>query len=372
MAQLTDNERYIYNYLNSKSSILSFYVPRVLDSKVSKDEKQNYIDRIVALIKEIYAIMENLQIDSVPINGFFNELYLLKESGIYEVDDLLNKYNYVRVIENGYINVLRKVSLRGKLRDEEIVCVEFLIKNHLIDDDIVFEHFLRSALLKEIEISYDSFETLFVDYAKMRMKEYVPCPKCVITSEKNLDFKEGYSYKDTMYLSYEDLQKLYYSGVFKSLKNLFHELGHVKQYKDIMLDKKSNPFILKQIKEEILSCYMPGYYEDNCEKISFELEAEFFGITEMLKLFINLGINFKNEKNPYTGVLAELIGGVNNNIRFVSGEEQTIDEVFDFLIIHHPELLATYPQLNTEYEIGYDDLVIRKDDFGRRDNNDFS
>ena len=58
---------------------------------------------------------------------------------------------------------------------------------------------------------------------------------------------------------------------------------------------------------------------------------------------------------------------VNNNIRFVSGEEQTIDEVFDFLIIHHPELLVTYPQLNNEYEIGYDDLVIRKDDFGRRD-----
>ena len=46
MAQMNDKERYIYGYLNSKSTTLSFYVPKILDSSIVGREKQAYIKRV--------------------------------------------------------------------------------------------------------------------------------------------------------------------------------------------------------------------------------------------------------------------------------------------------------------------------------------
>ena len=368
MIQANDKERYIYNYLNSKSSTLSFYVPRILNANASDEELNNYINRVISLITEIKMILKTLEIDEIPINQFFNELYKLSLCNISEVNELLEFYNYSNVLDKGYVDILREITLRRSMRGKNKLCAEFLIANDLVEDqELVYEHFINNILLKTPDIDYSTFELVMVKYAKFKMKQYVTDPKCEILSEQELNGMQSYAFKDTIYLCREDLQLMYSSGVFKALKNMFHELGHIKQYKEIIIDQNSSPYVIKQIKEEILSSFYPGYYENNYAKISFEAEAEIFSITELLKLFNKFGINFKKGQNPYLSTINKIISEVNDNNRYIDGVQDDLNEVFDFLIIHHPELLSTYPQLQEEYEISFGDLVVRKDDFGRRD-----
>ena len=367
MSEIADKERYIYNYLNNKSTALSFYAPRIVSPQVSDEERGYYIERVKVLVAEIIQVLSKMEITKVPINSFFNELYILVDCNIPQINSLLEKYGYQDVIKNEYIGILRKVITKEPLNDKETLCCEFLLAHHLLNEECVFEYFIRGVLIHAQTVSYDAFEQLFIDYTKMKMRAYVHNPKCELVSEKYLNGKESYSIKDIIYLCREDIASLYYTGNFKVLKNMLHELGHVKQFKQVIIDKNSTLYAIRHIKEEILAAISPGYYDDNYERISYEVDAEIYSILELLNLFEKFGITFKVGKNPYKEVLANLVSMSKNNLRVIDGTEDTVDNIFDFAIIHYPEFLEIYPQLQELYEVTWGDIVVRKDDFGRKD-----
>jgi len=362
---MTDKDRYIYNYLNSKSSSISFYVPRILSLQGS--ELYDCRIRVLTIIDEVKGILDRLQIETVPINAFFNELFLLRNSGIWEVEELLTKYDYKNVMKNSYIGVQNKINANERLTDEDKLCIEFFINSHMLIDENVIEYFLKQALIRDNELSYDTFDVLLTTYAKMRMKKFVSKPVCKILSESSMQGKKGYSIENKMFLSRENFQKLYYMGVYALIKDMFHELCHIKQYREVKIEQKKDPFTLLKIKEEILAHYLEDYYVENFEKISYEVEAELFAITELLKLFAKFGIHFEKDKNPYIDIINRLVTSSTDDLRKTKDGCQSVNEIFDCFIMYHPELLETYPQLLEEYEISFDDLVVRKDDFGRKD-----
>lgn len=364
---MTEKEAYIYSFLNSKSSTLSFYVPKILNTQTAKSELYGYIERVLSLINEVMQLLDSLSVDKIPVNKFFNELYLLKDTEIFEVRSILQKYDYENLLKKEYLDVVEKINEKKHLLPEDQICIEFFVNNHLLKDVAVFEFFIRGALVRECDLDYATFENLFVDYTKLRMGEYVKNPQCKVVPSKKLKGRKAYSSQDRMYLCREEIQKLHALGIYAVIKDMLHELTHIKQYKEIHIDHKADDFIIKQIKEEILSSYYPEYYNVNYAKISYEMEAEATAITELLKLFASFQIRFKNNENPYIGVLNNLISGINDNNRETRDGIQTVTELFDTVIMYHPDLLEIYPQLKTEYEIGYDDLVVRKDDFGRKD-----
>ena len=97
------------------------------------------------------------------------------------------------------------------------------------------------------------------------------------------------------------------------------------------------------------------------------MTTSFSIITIFLNLFEKFGITFKVGKNPYKEVLVNLVSMSKNNLRVIDGTEDTVDNIFDFAIIHYPEFLEIYPQLQELYEVTWGDIVVRKDDFGRKD-----
>lgn len=367
MAQMNDKERYIYGYLNSKSTTLSFYVPKILDSSIVGREKQAYIKRVCVLVEDIKGIIDALGVQSVPVNGFFNELYLLRNANIPVIDELLASYNYAQVLQSGYVEILRSMSLRNNLDADQKMCAEFLIENHLVENETeVFEYFISGILLKTSELSYDAFCVLLTDYVKLRMKEYIANPKCYIVSSSELKNIKEATFKDTIYLSREGVQKLYHTGTYKVLKDMLHDLAHVKQYQEIVVDKKSGKGNVRQIKDSIITDTIPNYHENNNERLSYEIEAEVFAINELLVLFDKFGITFKYGKNPYYQTLLDLVKAASSSERIIDGRAEDIDDVFDYTIMHHPDYLIVYPQLQEEYEIGYANLVVRKN-LGRKD-----
>lgn len=367
MINLNDKERYIYNYLNSRSSTISFYVPKILEKRIATAERENYIERIKQLIIEIRQIISTLNITRIPINGFFNQVYLLRDCGIPEVDALLENFHYELILDAQYAEILRKASMKSPLSSENKLQIEFLITNHLVEDeDIIFEYLLRNVLLKAPDISYDAFELMLIDYTKMRMRKYISNPKCKTASEEEILHLHECTFKDTIYLSSEDVQAMYSLGVYKVLKSMFHSLGHVIQYKNIVVEAQDNPYVIKEIKEEILSAHYPGYYENNASRISYEAEAETFAISELMKLFNRFNLDFRYRKNPYLSTLIELTSQKENNYRTVDGCDTTVDELFLVVIYNRPELLESYPQLSKEYTCVDGNVVVKNDETGGR------
>ncbi|MBE6155317.1 MAG: hypothetical protein E7164_01000 [Firmicutes bacterium] len=356
-----EQDAYIFKYLNSKSSVLSFYVPRIFDPKTSNLERHHYTQRIIRLVNDVQNVLNTLNIQRMPINSFFNQLYLLEKYYIKEVSNLLEDYHYRDELNKSYLRILRSVSLQRKLKPEDLLCIEFLINNNLVEDEtLVYEYYLQMVLVGNIELSYDAFENLFRNYALLKMREYLPNPKCYVVNENALLGMQSYSIKESVFLNREDIYSFYYSGKYKAIKNLFHELGHIKQYKEIMIDKKYDEYAMKEIKEEILSAYVPNYYNDNYSLISYEAEAELFAITELLKLFKKFGLQFKDGINPYLQTIQNIINHSKNDMRIYGDGKENLYELFDTVIIHHPELLERYPQLKNEYKIDYEDCVVPK------------
>lgn len=364
---MNEKEQYIYSFLNSKGASLSFYVPKILNPSTPKSSLYSYYERVLGLIQEVKELLIILDISNIGVNVFFNQLYLLKDIHVIEINDLLNKYNYETVLDDTYSRSIDSIKKQKQLLPEEKLCMDFYIENHKIRNEFVYEFYIQSCLLRCPQVSYDLFETLFVDYAKLRMKKYVLNPKCIIVDDSKLKGRKAYSYHERIYLSKDDVMRLYSLGVYAVIKNMLHELGHVKQYQEIHIERKNDDFTIKQIKEEVLSSYVPGYYDMNYAQISYEMEAEMLAITELLKLFSKMAIRFKNNQNPYVDTLNRMVANVNNDMRKTFDEEVSLHELFDSVIMYHPELLEIYPQLMKEYELTSDDLVVRKDDFGRKD-----
>lgn len=365
--------KYIYDFLNRKSATLSFYVTRinqVYDSKNNRSlELTGYVTRIIELINEVKQIMEKMNVSVLPVNSFCNQLKLLKPYGIPEVEEFLDLCKYEDTFNNSVNDAINSIEQDESINEESKLLIEYLLNYHMIPKEsqtIVYEYYIRRALLKQKLLSYETFENVIVDWTKLQMGEYVESPECQIVSEEEIDAKLGYAFQNTIYLNKNDVQEMFNTGFFRLLKTIFHEMVHVMQYKLVKIDGNSSPLLIKEIEDEILAHLIPEYYEDNYERLSYEAEAEFIGIYYLLKLFAKFGIQFQKGINPYIKTLQNLEKIINNDTRIIENEEITLSELFEYKITNFPEYLELYPQLKEKFHIAFGDIVIANDEYGSR------
>ena len=93
-----------------------------------------------------------------------------------------------------------------------------------------------------------------------------------------------------------------------------------------------------------------NYYNDNYDDISLEIDAQKSSLINLIKFLDSFGY-----KIPYD-VLIELEKEFIHDIKeerkiIVEGKEEykSVDDIFDFIVIEHPEYLDLYPQLRIEY-----------------------
>lgn len=337
-----EQNRYVVSYLDSKSEALLFSVSRILNKHSASAQIDANIIRIIQIISEVDSVLEKIGTKDISYNKFFELLMQIQSCDIPEVNLFLKKYSYDNLQKN--IEIERP-------KEEYVDC----------------EKVIRSAILKKINISYEEFEKNIKQFANEIFIHYYNGANCKIVDSIELDGKESYSVDGQVFLCRELVQKLYYSGDYRIVKNIFHEACHVKQFKRIKIDNEYDKFLLKQIKEEIISYYYPNYYNDNYSRISFETEAELFAITEFLKLIKKFGIEFKDGKHPFTKSIENILKFVSDNSRITANGIQSIDEIFDSIVVHHKEVFDMYPQLMREYEILFGGIISKKNSWGRNE-----
>lgn len=359
MEDSVDKENLIYfdHYCISRGAAISFYVERLINTTVNENEREYLLSNIKAYVEEMTDVSKKNRIKKHNINLFDNYLYLLKNQNIDFINNYLNDIKYYEEIEISKLTIFNKIKLNVLLNQEELTFIELLIKYNKIkesDKIFIYEYFIKLLIERESYnyiVSYDIFKDLIKDYVKKLMKVFVKDPICVICSKKDLNGRDGSSYLNVINIKENDIKNFYDSGDIGLLSTIYHELYHVKRYKEINVEKKCNLLILKEIKDDILSRLIDGYYMENYKNISFEVGADCFSLKMLLDKLESFNIpiiNYKEIENKFD----EYRSRINSDTRLINNEVFNINELFKEKIKDNMEYLEIYPQLATLLERG--------------------
>lgn len=321
------------------------------------EELKNIVDSIEFKLNRFIDRISNLPTKTIPINKLFNLLYTLKGIELTSIKNLLSQYEYDKLMIDGYQKSLRKMAKSEELTDSELETIEIqIIKNDpALNLEPLFCYFIHEAIVRRPKISYECFEVLIKNYAELKMKAYYAKPKCIIKSSADMSIKQkerqtvGQASYDKIWLSEEEVKAMYYEGSTALLNSMFHEIAHTMQYKQAFSGFNLNVYIIKEIKEHILTQMLEGYYEENYDYISYELEAEFYGITNAIE-FLNAN-GFRVDTERHEKELNDLKIRMFEEKRYYNGEETSVDILFEEVIREHPELLDRHPQLKYLYKV---------------------
>ena len=362
---MKDSEKYIVDYLNNVGAKFSLCTKSILKEGVSDNEYKTINNEINKYISVVTHTLNKVNLKSVPVNDFFNNLYLLKDLPNRSIHAMLKQFDYESVIKEGYRKSVKKIR-EGKIpkKDNQKV-MDFLIENHFPFDDKqeIYDFYLKYTLLNEKPISLNALRSLIIDFTKSYMEKYVSNPEVYIIERNKLENAIGYSHENKIWLCDEDVRRLYKYGFFRLIETIFHELMHVSQYKDIMIDKKDDERCITMIKDEILSNILEDYYQDNHLVLLSEVEANIAYRKNLLAFFEKINLTLVDKKGDYQGAIDEYKKLLKYKRRMVDKKMHDLDEIFDNKIMFHPEYLGVYEQLNTEYKLDFDDIVVRRDDF---------
>ena len=318
---------------------------------------KNIIDSIEYKLDRFTDRISNLPIKRMPINKLFNLLYTFKEIELTKIKDLFEKYQYDTLMIDKLKEVILKISNNEELTEEDIIVVENqIVKNNInLNLEPLFCYFMHEAILRKPKISYVCFKHLIKNYAELKMKPYYRNPSCIIQSTSDMTIKQkerqtvGQASYNKIWLSEEEVKAMYYEGGTALLNSMFHEIAHTMQYKQAFCGFNLNIYIIKEIKEHILTQMLEGYYEENYDYISYELEAEYYGITNAIQFLKDNG--FVVDTKRHEKELKELETRMSEEKRYYKGVETSVDILFDEIIYKRPELLDKHPQLKYLYII---------------------
>ena len=204
-------------------------------------------------------------------------------------------------------------------------------------------------------------------------------PVCIITND--ISEKNGDSFFNMIRIREDDVRDLYDGNGFSALFTIAHEMKHAAQYRKIFVDKdlvmqngnveemvEDHKFMMDKIKEFAIFDYDKDYYKDNYDNVSFEVDAEIHGINETFRYIQSLGLTLPEKAlNYWMGKIQDLEAKKYKRERKLNGKVTTLDDVFDSVIVAHPEILSKYKQLNLLYKIVDDKVVAKNGDDKRRD-----
>lgn len=331
-------------------------------------ENQQLLYQILQLEKELSKLPDNA-FNKDKIDKYLTELYLIRNMDIPIVTETLNNYNYKNTITKIYSSVLdnledlvkNNITIPNQIND---MMLKLFFNNEFspADEMTVSNMFIRQILNDEgFNIKPIDKEKLVLKATELIATNVLGFKKVYIRIKddyiKNKEDALGLQLKDSLYISREVIH-----GNPKDIfPTLFHELIHLKQYKEKEIDCILSDKNLIQIKDKILSKLIPNYYKINYKNISFEKEAFFYEYRETIDYFNGIGVNIPKEHYAMAVLNSNEHSdfAVNKNRINSNGKEIDIDELFNEFINLNPNYLTQYPQLSFEYKV-LDNQVLPK------------
>ena len=154
----------------------------------------------------------------------------------------------------------------------------------------------------------------------------------------------------------EEVSRGFYEyGNDRAFMIIFHELRHVLQNIAIKIGLFTSDFLM-MIKDSLIREYelkqfdTDNYYNDNYDDISLEIDAQRYSLINLIKFLGSFGYKIPDD------ILIELEKEFIHDIKeerkiIIDGKEEykSMEDIFDFIVIEHPEYLDLYPQLRIEY-----------------------
>lgn len=323
-----------------------------------------YITKLDKLLTRFSETINHLPIKKMPINKLFNLLSTITNTEISNVNNLLSKYDYENYYDAFIEQTLKRIQVYDTtptLSDLEINAFEtYILKKEKEEKKEFFEpiyhFFIRNALLKQQNISYEGFKHLIKQFTEQLMSCYYPNPHCIIKKEINSNTENdnpilGTSFLNKTELKENALYELYHNGNANIFVTIFHELTHTYQFKYIFLNSKSelSNFQIKELKDYILASEKKNYGKENYDYLSHEHEANYKGIQFTIQYLNSLGLIW--DKSNLLEEMEKLIRKMDEEKRWIDGKEYDLNELFDNFIQTRPYLLNKYPPLKQLYKI---------------------
>ncbi len=317
--------------------------------RMVNSELTESINKLETIIYRVTSILKNLPLESVPINKLFNLLYSISDKKISYINELLDMYNY-EFIYNQFLSqiIIKLRNLEVKLTALEINTLETLIYCEEEVPELLYDYFIRNALLGKENISYDAFIEVMKRFTKSLMREYYTNPICIIGDKEIFGNDRpvlAISFENIIKILEDGIKDLYFGGVSDVLFTIFHEVSHTSQWKNVF---NGNEFLdsdlgIRELKDNLLVNFCDNYLEENYIYLSYEQEANYEGLKKYVQYLnkLNIGIN----GGKYQELLEELSANMNSDIRYINGRKVDLNEFFADFVKFYPESLKGYTRL---------------------------
>lgn len=332
-------------------------------------ENQQLQYLIIQLEKEISKLPQNY-FEQNKIDDCLTALYIIRNMNVSGVNKILSEYNYEKTVVRTSDTIFEcKDMIFGcnvsPSQETTNLLLELFMNNEFTQDkELIIASFINKLCLDEkvnLNILPRDKEQLILKTTELIAINFLEFQK-VHTRIQDDYFKDkeealGIQTKNIIYLS----RQLIHGDLKSTFVTMFHELIHLKQYKEQQLDNILSSKNLMQIKDRILSNISRVYYKTNYENISFEKEAFFDEYRETINYFNSIGVEVPEEFYQMA------IFGTEQNDDFIENGNRTtennetinINELFVQMIATHPEYIERFPQLYFEYKV-VENIVIPK------------
>ncbi len=344
----------------------------------SKELKIEII-KLNSLLKRFNEYLLNIPIKNIRANILFNLLYSLKGIEIDEVNNFLKRYNYQSSINKVYERSIKRIKQGENVWVSDLNTIETIIATSYKDLDVFVDYFIYHLIKTPLNdaiyspmIERESMKDLIKYWVEKQIKVYYPNPHCEFVPLKELNKVKtnniivGDNDKDSIRLTLEELNYLYMYGSNALLLTIFHELRHTYQDARVFTGKDISLENMIMSMDKILSQFITGYYDENYDVISYEIDAEYFGKQGQLNMLKKLGIEVPKEENIQEK-LTELQREFYNDIRMVNGYKERLEPLFWDTIYDKPFILKYYPQLKYLAKIENGEVVKKSNEELRRD-----
>lgn len=319
-------------------------------------ELETYINNINTKLNYLIEILNKIEDENIEMNLLFNNLLKIKKYNIELVNNILDKYNY----KNKIIFILDKINQNKSLDDIEINYLKCLIENNELETNKMLIDICVIGIFKsQINVDFESFKQLFTNHISELLKGKSNLSHCKFKENLTADDEKmnGCVINNIVFLNEKLLKEFYEGKNFKLIQTIFHELQHINQGK-LIKSGNVNLSIINLIKEKILRENLPNYYDENYSIILSEVDAEYYGLQNMLNYFEQLGIKLNSKtKQIFEEEIQTNLSKMNIKKRTINGKETTIDSLFNEYIKDKPELLNKYKQLEYLYKIEKNEVV---------------
>ena len=331
-------ETIIFNKQHNNEDVNDFldYYADVVDNYLN-NKVDEHLDEILSSLYN-YQYLENQKINNV-IKKHQN-LYQQNFNVLY--DKLINKQEITQV-ESFKLRFLEEYLRANPLGNNEMITKLFNLYTINILENKNKEYISIDNYRNIIELYIEQFKHLYnLDSVILSF-----------TNDNQYIYGSHISRRKYMVFEYIEINEnlindFYNNQSTKLFETLIHEIEHLHQFCNIEKGMVSHD-IINMIKDKILSDELDGYYENNYQNISYEVDARVVGRKGMIDYFKALGYKLN---------IQELEEKQNLN-RIHNNKIDNLNNIFNVYIIDHPELVKKYPQLLLEYEIK-NNKVIRK------------